>query len=270
MSVPSPRRLPHHAALLAILLVIAACGGAAAPAGTTPPVEGATPTPTPTPLGGGGGGSEPSGDPGGPGESADPDEGTGEEGGEGTRRQVDLLAGDWLWDGTVDWSGMGNWDHWTVNVDVVIRRSTSTRGLVFAKGSTFTADWERNPIGDGCPDKGSWTGDVSTPSGEGIDSMSDQSPEALGIVWEGEEDLRLDVLLFDRPVEDACSYPGTKLSCPLEGVTGNPYPLWEAIALEPVELHMSCTDTSTATNSARYTVNTRGILEEARDVPPEE
>ena len=261
-------------ALVAITLAVAACGSS----GATPPptlAPGATPTATPT----GGGGSNATDA---PEVTADPGSGTDtgsadpsfEEAspvfGERSLADVELLAGQLTWNGTVDWGGMGNWDHWVVNVDLVLRRSTEHGGLVFAKGSTYTVNWDRPPRGEVelCQlTKHHWTGDIGTPSGENWDPLSVANPPGTGIVWEDTHALTLDITIGDVLESQWCNVPGLILNCPVV-VSSGPQAIWMQTVDDPARLDYSCTDKSPMSSEAVYTVNAVGLLQEAEDVPP--
>jgi hypothetical protein len=271
-----PRTGRGLAAALIVLAVLAvACGSSGAPPAPTL-APGATPTASPT----GGGGSNASDapgastDPGGPGAadpSADPSfEEASPVFGERTLDDVKLLAGQLTWDGTEDWGGMGNWDHWVVNVDLVLRRSTQHAGLVFAKGSTFTVNWDRPPRGpdDLCQlTKLHWTGDIGSVDGENWDPLSVANPLGTGGVWESAHSLTLDISIGDTHEGQWCTVPGVVLNCPLDVSTG-PQALWMQTVDDPASLDYSCTDKSVMNSDAVYSVNAVGLLQEAADPPP--
>jgi hypothetical protein len=265
------------AALIGLALLATACGSSGAPPAATL-APGATPTASPT----GGGGSnatdapEASADPGGetPGADDPSAEPSFEEAspvfGERSLADVELLAGQLTWNGTVDWGGMGNWDHWVVNVDLVIRRSTQHASLVFAKGSTFSVNWDRPPRSpdDLCQlTKHHWTGDIGTTSGENWDPLSATNPLGTGIVWEDAHSLRLDISFSNTHEGQWCTVPGAALNCPLEFSTG-PQAIWMQTIDDPARLDYSCTDKSVMASEAVYTVNAVGLLQEAEDAPP--
>jgi hypothetical protein len=265
------RRPPAAAApaALALAVLLAACGGSAGGATLAP---GATPTPSPVAPGGGG--------PADPGASVDPGatsepgpsdaEPTFEEAsithGERTMLDVDLLVGEMTWDGIIGTRGFGDPDRWNINVDILLRRSEQHGGLVFASGSRVSVDWEgpKPEDVDLCQTyQAHWTGAISTPSGETIDSLSDPNPIGLGIVREGLDAIGLDISVGGSHEGEWCTFPGVNLSCPQLG--GNKP--WATILMDPVRLELTCTDVSPATDDQRVTINATGLIEEADEVP---
>ena len=103
-------------------------------------------------------------------------------------------------------------------------------------------------------------------SGETWDKLSDQQPEGTGIVWEDLHSLRLDITVGGIHSGERRDFPGVILNCPYQ-VSPGTQAIWQQTIDDPARLDFLCTDVAPANTFGTWTINTRGLLQEAEDVP---
>ncbi len=250
-------------AALSILLVIvlAACGGSGG-GQATPAQPGASATPTPTPMGGGGGGSTEA-----PAETVntDPTEDTGS----GPRALDDAYG----FDGSMRWSGTMSYGSWqetmSVKTDLVLRRD-KIKQLAFAVGSKVTVHWQTSRPEMDCPSEGTYTGPLSSISGEGVSNVSDQKPFAIGQVLTAIHDvngetqyplvLSIYIPVFPLSAEGFCDSTDFDANCPYKSPALDADQAWAFTERDPLKLTWSCANKDLSDPNYGWDVKGDGTL----------
>ncbi len=155
------------------------------------------------------------------------------------------IEGRVTWDATSD--DFGIVDRYQVVLDLVILED-SIGDLAFGSGSRMSVSWTGQPAFD-CPASGTGSGTVGTPSGDGINEVSDPHPDTIGLVTElasGDLGLRLGTVgaVYAQGEFGECRLPGLTIACDDPG-----HIVGRLVGATPREWVFSCTATQDSVTS---------------------